>query len=1244
MNAPFLAKFFKEPSFFSEADRALGKKMFQEGRVENVLFSEGTYQVEVFEEGEIEPFWPFLQLDEEGKILDHFCTCEQSEKEGSCFHLAAAYYRIYNCTNEPLHVRFHKSFWNEICQMYSKELGYETKILDGTVKKGYEIHDQSNKVVMSFRPLNKAGEEQLDEIINKRTLETEETSLKFSNLSAEDLKKWREKRPSHHLRYELSFWSDLAKWLLSLQDQNELSFLRFERAGEGLPSSFNAELKQIAISGTIFPEYWPEIIPSLAYVESNLQLFDLPGKKIEKIIYDVEKRSLRVDAKILESVEKEKRVSAGAWIYIPGMGFYPSKQDPLLDKGIIKPDEIADALDRHPHLFFQYLPLIGIVPLRYSLFFDSDKNLYIESYLFEKGDLKPDECVLFGNWVYFHPKGFYQLSNALFSHIETIVPKEKINQFINRYRSWFNEQEGFHIQSTSIEAKLSYEVTKAREIKFFSEMSIKANSEEVIDFGPWVYLAGGGFYPKGTGKMRQRIQDGLVVPPDEVLSFITANQEELENISGFFSEIIPIKKLGLYIGFNAEEKIVVTPHYQFLPEYNAYRKEIFDDFIYVEEQGFSQISKKFKIPGIYAKEQIITEKNLLHFLTYELDILQPFVLAIDRKLRKPKELFLRIKHFRKDPKAAGGRWIVGLEYGTDLGVCSAYEAWKAIMDQEDFLYSLAGLVFLKSARFSWLKKISSRKWLEKGESIRLSTLEWLKLCAVEDIREPAGNMPEEVKTRKMLEEFNSLQSSTSPDLTGLISVLRPYQDMGVRWLWFLYTQELSGLLCDEMGLGKTHQAMALLAAISNSHKTMEIPFKAFVVCPTSVIIHWEELLKRFFPQIRVKTFHGIERTLDDFIPTSDLLLTSYGTLRREYKEIKKIKFDIAIYDEIQIAKNIESLTHRSLRQIDAKMRLGLTGTPIENNLSELRAIFELILPAYFPAESVFKANFIAPIEKHDDPEAKKMLNRLITPFILRRKKENVLLELPEKTEEISYCLLSDEQKELYQKFLDESKMIIMHDLEDEKKMIPYIHVFALLSKLKQVCNHPCLITKNFDRYEEHQSGKWELFKELLQESRDSGLKLVVFSQYLGMLDLIELYLTQNKIGFAGIRGTTRDRKTQLDRFRDDPKCEVFVASLQAAGVGIDLVSASVVIHYDRWWNPAKENQATDRVHRIGQSRGVQVFKMVTRGTIEENIFRLIEKKKGLAEGVIGYDDQDQMKKLTRHDLVELLRMTDFQPE
>lgn len=290
-----------------------------------------------------------------------------------------------------------------------------------------------------------------------------------------------------------------------------------------------------------------------------------------------------------------------------------------------------------------------------------------------------------------------------------------------------------------------------------------------------------------------------------------------------------------------------------------------------------------------------------------------------------------------------------------------------------------------------------------------------------------------------------------------------------------------------------------------------------------------------------------------------------------------------------------------------------------------------------PGENDYREQFIRPIEKEGNVEKRLLLSRLIKPFVLRRKKDDVLLDLPEKTEEIAHCDLQPEQRDLYAEILTASRDKLLGELQSNEQPVPYLHIFTLLSHLKQVCNHPAAYLKKPASYKEYKSGKWDLFLELLEEARESQQKVVVFSHYLSMLDIIEDYLKEHGIGFAAIRGATVDRGEQLQRFNRDPQCEVFVGSLQAAGLGIDLTAASVVIHYDRWWNAARENQATDRVHRIGQTRGVQVFKLVTKGTVEEHIDFLIAKKGRLMEEIVGVDDHQIIKRFDRQEMINLLQ-------
>ncbi len=408
-----------------------------------------------------------------------------------------------------------------------------------------------------------------------------------------------------------------------------------------------------------------------------------------------------------------------------------------------------------------------------------------------------------------------------------------------------------------------------------------------------------------------------------------------------------------------------------------------------------------------------------------------------------------------------------------------------------------------------------------------------------------------------------------------------------------------------MGLGKTHQAMALIAAMMEEKEILE-KGKFLIVCPTSVIYHWQDKLRAYLPSLPVHTFHGFRRSLNGF--EKGILLTTYGVARIEREKIKQISFELAVLDEIQSAKNPRSRAHTALSLVQARMKIGLTGTPIENNLQELKALFDLVLPGYLPGEAKFREYFMIPIEKEGNEERRALLSHLIHPFILRRRKKEVLQELPDKTEDKLLCDLTKEQIELYVDTSQKARRDLGKGLLDERQPVPYVHIFSILSTLKQVCNHPALYYKDPQNYKNYSSGKWDLFVEILQEVLENDQKVVIFSQYLLMLDIIQAHLKELGIAFAEVRGSTIDRRGEIERFQKDPQCKVFLGSLSAAGVGIDLTAASSVILYDRWWNAAKERQAIDRVHRIGQKWAVQVYYLVAKETIEEKIDRMIEKK------------------------------------
>jgi superfamily II DNA or RNA helicase len=470
--------------------------------------------------------------------------------------------------------------------------------------------------------------------------------------------------------------------------------------------------------------------------------------------------------------------------------------------------------------------------------------------------------------------------------------------------------------------------------------------------------------------------------------------------------------------------------------------------------------------------------------------------------------------------------------------------------------------------------------------------------------------------------FDDLQNASgAPSPADLGMDLYGYQQTGYQWLWLLQQNGFGGLLCDDMGLGKTHQAMALIRAVTRSATLRkkkkgevldEIP-SILVVCPTSVLDHWREKLKQYIPDVRFHVHHGAGRDLGN----ARAILTSFGVVRSDFDQLRSRRFDLLVLDEIQTIKNPETATHQALRSVDFRVAIGLTGTPVENHERELKALLDFVVPGYLPKEVPDRAS----------------LQRLVRPFVLRRTKAQVLPELPPKIVDKRYCELSPHQRAMYRAIIESRARPLRAQLRAGAK-IPYIHVFAALNYLKQICNHPASVGGGMA--EDGPSGKWDLFCELLEECMTSGLKVVVFSQYISMLELIERHLQSRNIGFASIKGSTRDRGAEVRRFRDDDDCRVFTASLRAAGLGIDLTSASVVIHYDRWWNQAREDQATDRVHRLGQNKGVQVIKLITRNSVEEKIDQLVEQKAGLAQDLIRPDDPTLVKQFTPEELDQLL--------
>jgi len=1211
---------------FVEEYRKQALALIKASCVKEPLFARGAYHIEIQEKGKKKVF-VFFQMKEDGEVTDSFCTCKESEEKKGCVHQAAAYLRVLNGESEPLHVRFKKSLWNRLFQMEAKRQGVKPDCFVLEADGSYRCLSSSNKILCSIHPLTPLAKKRFLEIISEKQTKTEETSIQFSNLSTEEIEQYRKGQAGYLLRYELSFWSDLAQWFMALQDEKLPCNIRF--LGDPIPHTMEIDFPDVKLAFYISDVHFPWIIPSLSTVSSPLQVIDGEIDTLENVTYDEEKRALIVQRKPQGSQKIEEGIRLGEWLYIKSKGFYRQSTSLLFQSDVIHEAQIAEVLSQSTKELSPFLKIHSEPhKARYTIHFDSGANLHIHMYFKEIGDLDHDSIVCFVPWIYIPGEGFYLIEEWLFPVKQKVIEKEEVSNFVNKHRLWLHQFPGYQIHLGSLESSLIYRLSSEGALSFDIELSFPVDS--VLDFDEWIFIRGQGFYlKKDTGRFP--LHPGMEVSSSEIPFFITAHREELEQVHGFFGKGSPIEQMGLSITINEQGRIAVAPKMRYAFGVNPAKIRFFGHYTFVEGDGFALLPAAFHIPEKYQTPYLVPPSQEASFLVYELQSLKPYIIDLDSRMQQPSHLGLKIRKVSRDFRSRTQQWLVDVAYESDLGYTDIFPIWDALFEKQRYLFSGAGLLLIREMRYNWIKQLPKKRLDRKRGLIRLNTLEWMRLMAFEEIRAPKGDDSNAVETRKVLEELGRCETDKILDISGLKSTLRPYQEQGVHWLWFLYCHGLSGLLCDDMGLGKTHQAMALLAGIFNSDP--ERNHKYLVVCPTSVIYHWQELLKRFLPDLRVCTYYGVTRNLDHFEESYDLLLTSYGILRLGREMLQAFSFEAAFFDEIQVAKNYASQTHQALASLSVKMRVGLTGTPIENRLREIKSLFDVILPSYMPSDAVFRDLFVRPIEKENDAEKKVLLHRLIKPFILRRKKSEVLKDLPEKIEEISFCDLSDDQKILYSEVANQMRETLYRELKDTSKPVQYLHVFAALTKLKQICDHPALIGGQTKQYAQKKSGKWDLFVELLAEAQESGQKVVVFSQYLDMLEIIELYLKKKGISYASIKGSTKDRNEQLRKFREDPGCTVFVASLLAAGVGIDLTVASIVIHYDRWWNPAKENQATDRVHRIGQSRGVQVFKLVTKDTIEEHIHEIIERKKGLLEQIVGTDDQ--IHYLSRDELIKV---------
>ncbi|MEL7071474.1 MAG: DEAD/DEAH box helicase [Cyanobacteria bacterium J06581_3] len=522
----------------------------------------------------------------------------------------------------------------------------------------------------------------------------------------------------------------------------------------------------------------------------------------------------------------------------------------------------------------------------------------------------------------------------------------------------------------------------------------------------------------------------------------------------------------------------------------------------------------------------------------------------------------------------------------------------------------------------FFEKRKGQTKLSVEEALRISTGDNQLIDKLPVVKFNASGQLDELITT-MTTGNQSLEPMSEPD--GFAGALRPYQAKGVSWLSFLEQWGLGACLADDMGLGKTVQLIAFLLYLKQE-KALGGP--VLLVCPTSVLSNWQREVSKFAPnQVRTLIYHGDKRpkgsALVKAVEKLDLVITSYTLVQRDLKDLKKVEWRGMVLDEAQNIKNPTAKQSLAVREIESEFRIALTGTPVENRLSELWAIMDFLNPGYLGPLNFFKRRFATPIEKYGDTDSLKTLRSLVQPFILRRLKTDrtIIQDLPEKQEMTVFCGLSSEQARLYQKLVDGT----LEEIDDATGVQRRGMILGLLVKLKQICNHPAQYLKQESLGKARRSGKLQRLDEMLEEVVAEGDRALIFTQFAEWGKLLRSHL-EHRLGTEAmfLYGSTSQpkREEMVDRFQLDPNGpKIFILSLKAGGVGLNLTRANHVFHFDRWWNPAVENQATDRAFRIGQKKNVQVHKFVCTGTLEERINEMINSKKALAEQVVGAGEQ-----------------------
>lgn len=550
---------------------------------------------------------------------------------------------------------------------------------------------------------------------------------------------------------------------------------------------------------------------------------------------------------------------------------------------------------------------------------------------------------------------------------------------------------------------------------------------------------------------------------------------------------------------------------------------------------------------------------------------------------------------------------------------------KALANKQQFVQLQDGSLGILPEE--WIKKYSLlfRVGEGKSEKMKLSRYHFSVIEELYENRDEEELFFQLEERYDKLKEFKNIDPIEAPE--HLKPILRPYQQSGFQWLNYLHEVKWGGILADDMGLGKTIQALSFIQHIKETKGTL----KALVVCPTTLMYNWENEIKKFTQALTYYIHHGGIRDKEQVSnPNVDIIITTYGTLRSDIKSFVEPDFDYIILDESQAIKNPSSKVTKAASLLKAKSRLCLSGTPLQNNTFDIFAQMNFLNPGMLGTMEFFKQEFAVPIDKFGEQEQKEHLRRLLFPFILRRTKEQVAKDLPDKTEMILFCEMGDEQRKIYDAFRNDFRDKILGVVESQGIGKSQLTILQGLMKLRQICDSPAIM-KEEEPFPNVSIKLDELVREITENISDH--KALIFSQFLGMLALIRKRLEEMGVNYQYFDGSTTavDREKAIQGFQNDDTCRVFLISLKAGGVGLNLTAADYVYIVDPWWNPAVEQQAIDRTHRIGQTKNIFAYRMICKDTVEDKILKLQERKRALAADLIT-DDAGFVKNLTREDL------------